>query len=221
MTVLLVLVHPRRGRGRRRRRRPALPRSDPARPRGPAMSTPERRSPTTGPARLGYPLELAHLSWLHRQLGRRRASAAYPTIEEFRFGQEVTFSTDGRPFLSYWSRTWLLDDEGNRIRPSRHGGRLLASAARQPASRWCSRTRAATPRSGSARSPSTRSTNAVITGARAELHTDVVARTSPPRSTRGGSRLYGLVEGDLLWAYDMAAVGQPLTAHLSARLKRA
>ena len=41
----------------------------------------------------------------------------YPTIEDFRFGQEVVFSTDGRPFLTYLSRSWLLDDEGNRVRP--------------------------------------------------------------------------------------------------------
>jgi len=53
-----------------------------------------------------------------------------------------------------------------------------------------------------------------------ELHTDVVARTESAKEYTGGTRLYGLVEGDLLYRYDMAAVGQPLSPHLSARLKR-
>jgi hypothetical protein len=29
-----------------------------------------------------------------------------------------------------------------------------------------------------------------------------------------------MVEGDLLWVMDMAAMGHPLTSHASARLKR-
>jgi THAP4-like, heme-binding beta-barrel domain len=32
--------------------------------------------------------------------------------------------------------------------------------------------------------------------------------------------LYGLVDGELMWAFDMAAVDQPLQPHLSARLRR-
>jgi len=36
----------------------------------------------------------------------------YPTIESFRFGQEISFSHNGKPFLIYTSRTWRLDEEG-------------------------------------------------------------------------------------------------------------
>ena len=61
--------------------------------------------------------------------------------------------------------------------------------------------------------------DARITGARADLHTDVVARTESAKEVNAGHRLYGLVDGELLWTYDMAAVGVPLTSHLSARLR--
>ena len=53
-----------------------------------------------------------------------------------------------------------------------------------------------------------------------EMATDVVARTASAKDVRAGRRLYGLVGGELAWAYDMAAVGQPLQPHLSAQLKR-
>ncbi len=58
-------------------------------------------------------------------------------------------------------------------------------------------------------------------GPKIELSTDVVARTDTAKEYTAGHRLYGLVEGKLLWAYDMAAVGQPLQPHLSATLERA
>ena len=60
-----------------------------------------------------------------------------------------------------------------------------------------------------------------IDGAKIEMSTDVVARTDSAKEYTAGHRLYGLVEGDLMWAFDMAAMGQPLQPHLSARLKRA
>ena len=47
----------------------------------------------------------------------------------------------------------------------------------------------------------------------------MVARTATAKEYTAGHRLYGLVDGDLLWTFDMAAVGHPLTSHLSARLK--
>jgi hypothetical protein len=143
----------------------------------------------------------------------------YPTIEEFRFAQELTVATDGRPFLSYWSRSWLLDDAGNQVRPlATEAGfwrprpdnacELLLAHPTGYAEVWVGDVTV------------TGIVDARITGARVELTTDVVARTESAKELTGGTRLYGLVDGELLWRYDMAAVGQPMTAHLSARLQK-
>ena len=53
-----------------------------------------------------------------------------------------------------------------------------------------------------------------------ELRTDLVARTETAKEYVSGHRMYGLVDGDLLWAYDMAAMGQELQPHLWGRLVR-
>ena len=135
----------------------------------------------------------------------------YPTIESFRFGQEISFSHNGKPFLIYTSRTWRLDEEGQigpplgtesgywRPRPDSQVEVMLAHP-----------------------------TGIVeiylgeITGTRIEMATDVVARTGTAKEVTAGHRLYGLVGSsqDLAYAYDMAAMGQELQPHLSAQLKR-
>ena len=48
--------------------------------------------------------------------------------------------------------------------------------------------------------------------------TDAVARTATAKAYTAGKRLYGYVDGDLLYAYDMAAMGQELQPHTWARL---
>ncbi len=172
---------------------------------------------TTGVS--GIPDELKTLSWL---IGSwvGVGVGGYPTIEDFHFGQEVSFSTDGRPFLSYWSRTWLLDDQGNQIRPlSMETGFWRPQPDNQVEVVLAHPTGYAEVWVGDI--TVTEISDATITGARAELRTDVIARTVTAKEYSAGHRLFGLVQGDLLWAYDMAAVGQPLTAHVSARLKRA
>ena len=55
---------------------------------------------------------------------------------------------------------------------------------------------------------------------RFELTTDAVVRTSTAKEYTGGKRLYGYVNGDLLYAFDMAAMGQGLQPHTHAQLKR-
>ena len=162
------------------------------------------------------PEQLLPLSWL---IGRWAGvgTGHYPTIEDFRFGQEVSFATDGRPFLIYWSRSWMLDDDGNRVRPlatetgfwrPRPDNRVEVQLAHPTgySEVWYGQITV------------TGLENAVITGAKAELATEVVSRTESAKEYLQGERLYGLVNGRLLWTFDMAAMGQPLQNHLAATL---
>lgn len=59
-----------------------------------------------------------------------------------------------------------------------------------------------------------------IKGARIDLATDAVLRSPNAKEYNAGTRIFGLVEGALLWAWDMAALGQTLRSHASARLER-
>jgi hypothetical protein len=165
------------------------------------------------------PEELVPLSWL---IGRwvGVGLGQYPTIEDFRFGQEVSFTTDGRPFLAYASRSWLLNDDGEKVRPlatetgywrPRPDGSLEVTMAHPTgyAELWL----------GTAEVLGIE--NATITSARATMTTDVIAASPSAKPYTAGERLYGLVNGELMWTYDMAAVEQPLTNHLSARLRPA
>ena len=56
--------------------------------------------------------------------------------------------------------------------------------------------------------------------ARIQLKTDGVMRSPRAKEYNAATRMYGLVESQLMWAMDMAAVGQELQSHLSATLKR-
>ena len=49
---------------------------------------------------------------------------------------------------------------------------------------------------------------------------DGVLRSPAAKEYSSGARMYGLVESQLMWVMDMAAVGKPLTSHVSAQLKR-
>ncbi|MGW4643394.1 FABP family protein [Sphaerisporangium sp. NPDC004334] len=133
----------------------------------------------------------------------------YPTIESFRFGQEIVFEHNGKPFLSYQSRTWLLDDEGAMVRPlATESGHWRSLPERQVEVLLSHPTGIVEIYVGE------------VVFHKIELQTDVVARTATAKEYTAGRRLYGLVNGNLMYAYDMAAVGRPLTSHLSAELKK-
>jgi hypothetical protein len=152
--------------------------------------------------------DLAPLLFL---LGRWEGAGVggYPTIESFQFGQEIVFSHNGKPFLIYASRSWLLDEEG-------HPGRPLATETGY----WRPQPDGQVEVVLAHPTGITEIYLGAVTGTKIEMSTDVVARTSSAKEVTAGHRLYGMVGADLAWAYDMAAVGQPLQPHLSAQLKR-
>lgn len=134
----------------------------------------------------------------------------YPTIESFRFGQEISFSHNGKPYLIYSSRTWLLDDEGAVGRPlAMETGFWRPQPDNQLEVLLAHPTGFVEVYLGQ------------VSGTKIEMATDAVVRTSSAKEVTAGRRLYGLIGTDLGYAYDLAAVGQPLQPHLSAQLKRA
>lgn len=179
-----------------------------------AGNTPD--SPESPDAAVEIPQDLKPLAWLiGRWIGV--GTGQYPTIEDFRFEQEVAFSCDGRPFLSYLSRSWLLDDEGARLRPlateagfwrARPGNVVEVTMAHPTgfAETWLGSLEV------------TGMTNAVITGARIDMRSAEVLRTPSAKDYSAGHRLYGLVNGRLLWTFDMAAMGESMTNHLAVTL---
>ncbi|WP_127479623.1 FABP family protein [Nocardioides pantholopis] len=153
--------------------------------------------------------DCAPLAWL---LGTWQGNGHgdYPTIEKFQFGQELIFTHDGRPFFHYFSRSWIIDENGEKQREGAlETGFLRARPEGKVELVLAHNTGISEIWYGQAE------------GGKLEMHTAGVAFTESAKEVTAGHRLYGNVEGDLLYAYDMAAVGQELQPHLWARLKRA
>jgi THAP4-like, heme-binding beta-barrel domain len=199
------------------------------------------------------PVPLIPLAWL---VGRWAGAgvAGYPTMEgDLRFGQEVSFTHEGRPFLTYTSQTWLLDDDGRQVRPLasetgywRPAAALPGEHAENPdADAESSEVQGSGVEGSGVEGSGVESSGAgetgpgspievllahpsgyveiyhgAVDGPRVMLETDAVVRTRTAKDYAAATRMYGLVEGDLLWVMDMAAGGVRLTSHASARLKR-
>jgi hypothetical protein len=59
-----------------------------------------------------------------------------------------------------------------------------------------------------------------IAGPRIDLSTDAVVRSAGAPQYTAATRMYGLVDEHLLWAWDISALGEQLKSHASARLAR-
>ncbi|MET7981793.1 FABP family protein [Streptomyces sp. NPDC005281] len=140
-----------------------------------------------------------------------RGSGSYPTLdEEFLYAQEVTFSHDGRPFLQYEARAWLIDTDGAPLRPSaRESGwwRMQADGRVEAL---------ITQPTGIAEIMAGRAADGAV-----DLDSQQVALAPTAKEVVATRRRYTLADADTLdFLHDLAAVGQPLQHHLSARLRR-
>jgi len=155
------------------------------------------------------PEALRPLAWL---IGRWEGAGVlgYLTIESAHYGQEIEVTHDGRGFLKWDSRAWILDSAtGERIRPA-----AVESGFWRPQA------------DGEVELLLVHPTGILemyfgtMEPARIQLKTDGVMRSPHAKEYNAATRMYGLVDGQLMYAMDMAAVGQELQSHLSATLKR-
>ena len=158
----------------------------------------------------------------------------------------MSFSHDGLPHLNYTSYTLAAsrDEPGGEPTPlaTETGYWRLERAAR----RGRSRARRCCPAIGDARYPDAEAVETLrnadggfdlevslvhpggvselylgqVKGPRIDLATDAVMRTAGAKDYAAATRLYGLVDDHLLWAWDIAALGQDLRTHASARLAK-
>ena len=188
------------------------------------------------------PAEIGPLSWL---LGIWEGSGVVhytvgDEVREHEFGQRVSFSQDGLPYLNYSSQTWLLDEaltplatESGYWRLSRTlgdgdpGPAMLPGIGERP---FQSADAVETLRNevgGFDIEASLIHPGGVhelylgrVKGPRIDLATDAVMRSATAKEYAAATRIYGLVDGALLWAWDIAALGQDLRTHASGRLER-
>lgn len=143
---------------------------------------------------------------------------------DIQVAQELIISHDGRPFLTHVSRTWQLNEQGERIkplavesgfwrpRPENEVEFLLAHPTGFLESWFGKVTVTGIEEVGE---------TAIISGARVILELDAMVRTASAKEVTSGQRMYGLVEGgDLGWVYDMQIPSTAMTSHASFRLSR-
>lgn len=187
------------------------------------------------------PVELAPLAFL---VGTWQGTGviSYPTHEgEFEFTQQIVFAHNGENYLTYQS-TAKLNDEAGTVLPSElgywriarsaedadHGPGLLPGRGEQTYKTREDLERLRNANGGfdieaSIIHPSGISEHYLgqVKGGRIDIRT-VEGSSRPENSKPYGSavRIYGIVEGALLWAWDIAALGHELTSHASARLEK-
>lgn len=191
------------------------------------------------------PVDLAPLSWL---LGVWEGTGVieYTAGErrhEGEFTHRVSVSHDGGPFLNYAATASFLGADGGdqpvpllaetgfwrlaRPRTDADPGPALLPPAAQGAERTVDDVERLRTGDGFPIEASVAHSDGTlelylgrIAGPRIDIATDAVIRPAGSKPYTAATRMYGLVDGHLLWAWDITAFGEPLKSHASARLAR-
>ncbi|RLK47417.1 FABP family protein [Microbacterium telephonicum] len=191
------------------------------------------------------PADLVPLSWL---LGVWEGTGVidYDTGDHHytgEFAHRVSFSHDGGDHLNYSASAWIVGDDDTRTplvseigywRLARPAGDEDAGPGLLPARATRSAPRTAddvetlrTAEGGFEIEVSIVHSDGIselylgqVKGPRIDIATDAVVRPAGAKEYGAATRLYGLVDAHLLWAWDIAAVGGELSSHASARLAR-
>jgi hypothetical protein len=169
--------------------------------------------PDTADLREGPPLHDALLALLPligvwRGSGRGVVAA---TGVEFAYTQQIRVAHDGRPFLAYDARSWLVDATGAVVRPAwRESGFWRPGTGPDDIELVvASNTGQALVFAGTAGDQ------------RFELATISAEHTPGAKDVDGERRLYAVRIDELSYATELAPGGQPYAPHLNARLVRA
>jgi hypothetical protein len=169
-------------------------------------------------------------------------------VREYEFGQRIAFTHDGAPHVKYDNTTWLRDDDQadaqvptttplfseigywRLSRPLGDGDQGPAMLPRSgdpvytdgEAVETLRNARGAFDIEASIVHPGGVSEVYLgqVDGPRIDMVTDAVLRTATAKEYAAATRMYGLVDDHLLWAWDIAALGQDLRTHASGRLAR-
>ncbi|MDT0350745.1 FABP family protein [Pseudonocardia charpentierae] len=132
------------------------------------------------------------------------------TDTPFAFGQQVVFAHDGESFVSYESRTWLLDDDGAVTGPGpRETGFWRPQADGTLEVLIAHSTGLVTPFYGRSRNLTSW-----------EMETWALVRTETAPTVERSTRLYGVVRGDLAYVDEREHVEHGMAPFASAQLGR-
>lgn len=168
--------------------------------------------PDTADLRAGAPIHEALLALLPLVgVWTGGGTGIAPDGEQFAFGQQLSFVHDGRPFLAYESRAWLIDSAGAVIRQAwrEAGFWRLGAGADDIEVVLASNTGEALVYTGTAGDQSW------------EIATASAQGTATAKVIDAERRLYALVDGQLAYASELAPHGRPMAPHLNASLARA
>jgi hypothetical protein len=132
-------------------------------------------------------------------------AGVYPTVQPFRYGEEIRVWHVGKPFLAYVQRTWALDDgrplHGESGYFRLQGDERVELVLAHPTGQ-------------------VEIEEGTVSGTTISLRSTLVGRTSTAKDVTAMARQVTVRGHGLRYTLDMAAVGQAMQSHLRAELER-